>query len=91
MSHDLQLLRASSDDKGASRFKIVPKLSALIEILLLFGLLNIALSSDSEMFPQLYVLLLPLELIDLLLDPINQVLGNGVLGHSALADAHARV
>ena len=43
------------------------------------------------MFPQLNVLLLSLELIDLFLYPIDQVLGDGILGHATLADSHSGV
>jgi hypothetical protein len=41
------------------------------------------------MLPQLNILLLSLELIDLFLNPIDQILSDCILGHAALADSHA--
>ena len=91
MPHNLELLRAGGDDKGACTLKSASQFRAVIQVFFLFCLLNIALTGDSEMLPQLNVLLLSLELIDLFLYPIDQVLGDGILGHPTLADSYARV
>lgn len=77
MPHDLKLLRTGSDDKSAIVFEIGLQFGFVFSELFHLGLLDQAGSSDSKVLSKLNVLLLSSELFEVLLDPIDQILGNG--------------
>jgi hypothetical protein len=79
MAHDLKLLWRCCNNKGTGIFKLRAELCTLLTLPLFLCFFNKALTCKCEMFAQSDILLLSLELVNLLLQTLNEIFGNGVL------------
>jgi hypothetical protein len=97
MSHDLELLRASSNNKSAVFFKFTSELGFMFSKLFLLCLLNQARACDSQMLSELNIFLLSSQLLKILLNSVDQVLSDGrfrigpMLANSAIGLCMAKV